>query len=90
MKAHHTLIIRGKVQGVFYRASARQKAEALNITGFAKNLPDGSVLIEAEGEQDSLEEFALWCKKGPSQAEVKEVTVNKKELTGYLSFTIKH
>lgn len=89
MKIHYTIVVRGKVQGVFYRASARQKAEALNLTGFAQNRPDGSVLIEAEGEDSILKEFVSWCRKGPPNAIVDDVTVTQRELSGYLSFTVK-
>ena len=89
MNVHYTIIVRGKVQGVFYRASARQKAESLNITGFAQNQRDGSVLIEAEGEETALKELVSWCRKGPSNAEVIDVLVTEKECTGFLSFTVK-
>ena len=89
MKIHYTILVKGKVQGVFYRASARQKAEGLGLTGYAQNLTDGSVLIEAEGEEESLKEFIAWCRKGPPNAEVTEVTVAEKENSGYLSFSVK-
>ena len=79
----------GKVQGVFYRASARSKAESLKITGFAQNQRDGSVLIEAEAEEAALQEFVAWCRKGPSNAVVKDVSVTEKENVGYLSFSVK-
>ena len=89
MKIHYSILVKGKVQGVFYRASARQKAEALGITGYAQNLPDGNVLIEAEGEETPLKEFITWCRKGPPNAEVTDVTIAEKENTGYLSFSVK-
>ena len=88
-KLHYTILVKGKVQGVFYRASARQKAESLNLTGFAQNLRDGNVLIEAEGDESALKEFVNWCWKGPANAEVKNVEVTEKECTGYLSFSVK-
>jgi acylphosphatase len=89
MKIHYTIVVKGKVQGVFYRASARQKAETLGITGFAQNLPDGTVLIEAEAEESALKELVAWCRKGPPNAEVTDVTVTEKENIGYLSFSVK-
>lgn len=89
MKLHYTIIVKGKVQGVFYRASARQKAESLYVTGFAQNQGDGSVLIEAEGEESALGEFVKWCWIGPSNADVKEVLITEKESTGFLSFSVK-
>lgn len=86
---HYSIIVKGKVQGVFYRASARQKAEQLNITGYAHNQRDGSVLIEAEGDEASLKEFVMWCRSGPPNANVSDVAVTEKENVGYLSFTVK-
>ena len=62
---HLNIRISGKVQGVFYRASAVKEAERLNIKGFARNEPDDSVYIEAEGDEDALESFLSWCAKGP-------------------------
>lgn len=76
------LIIKGKVQGVFYRASAKEKAEDLGLTGWVKNTPEGYVEIMATGEMDVLERFITWCKKGPSRAIVTEVqlqSVNEKK-----------
>src|SRR5580704_3013179 len=51
----------GKVQGVFFRHSARQQALALHLSGWIKNLSDGSVLCEAQGEEQLLLEFIAWC-----------------------------
>jgi acylphosphatase len=89
VKLHYSILVTGKVQGVFYRASARQKADQLNITGFAHNQRDGSVLVEAEGEEASLKEFVSWCRKGPANAIFEDVVVTEKENIGYLSFTVK-
>ncbi len=89
MPAHYRIIVKGKVQGVFYRASAKQEAEALQITGFAKNQPDGSVLIEAEGDEASLQEFIAWCKIGPSHAQVSEVEATSGQVMGYTKFEIR-
>ena len=76
------LIIKGKVQGVFFRASAKEKANDLGLTGWVKNTPEGDVEIMATGEMDVLERFITWCKKGPSRAIVTEVqlqSVNEKK-----------
>ena len=67
------LVVRGRVQGVFYRASARDVAERLGLTGEVRNLPDGRVEAIAEGERERLEEFIDWCRRGPPMAEVEEV-----------------
>jgi acylphosphatase len=89
MPTHYTIVISGKVQGVFYRASAKQKAEELGIKGFAQNLPNGNVLIEAEGEESQLKELISWCRQGPPNAHVSNAHVNEGALQGYASFTIK-
>lgn len=89
MIIHYTILVTGKVQGVFYRASTRQKAEELNIKGFAQNLPNGNVLIEAEGEEEQLIKLVAWCRQGPARANVSEVKVERGEVTGYLSFSTK-
>lgn len=64
--------VSGKVQGVFFRASARERAQSLGITGFVRNEPDGSVYIEAQGEEDALDEFLQWCHRGPANASVQK------------------
>jgi acylphosphatase len=69
------LQIIGKVQGVFYRQSAQEMANSLNLKGWVKNLSDGSVLIEVEGAPESIKSFISWCKRGPSRARVDSVEV---------------
>src|SRR4051812_35847444 len=82
------LLIQGKVQGVFYRASARDKAEALGINGWVKNTEAGDVEIVASGSEDQLNEFIAWCKKGPSKAIVTNVTVNNQKEESFNKFRI--
>ncbi|HVU55234.1 MAG TPA: acylphosphatase [Puia sp.] len=67
------LLIKGKVQGVFYRASAKAAAERLHITGWVKNTPEGHVEALASGEEGGLRQFVEWCRKGPGKAVVSEV-----------------
>ena len=81
--------VSGKVQGVFFRASAREAAEKLSIKGFAQNQPDGSVLIEAAGEEENLKQFIDWCKQGPPRAEVSNLDVQESELKNFDRFEIK-
>jgi len=71
-----SLRISGKVQGVFYRQSAMEKAQELGITGFARNEDDGSVYAEAQGTEEQLQKFISWCERGPSRARVDSVFVN--------------
>lgn len=65
--------ISGKVQGVFFRDSTRQKAESLGITGHAINLDDGRVEVLACGNEDALSELENWLNKGPASADVSRV-----------------
>lgn len=69
------LVIKGRVQGVFYRAEAREQAMKLGIIGYAQNNRDGTVTICASGEEKPLEEFITWCRKGPDYAQVDNVEV---------------
>ena len=67
------LVIRGLVQGVSYRANAAHEGRRLGVTGWVRNQPDGSVLLEAQGDADRIESLIDWCKQGPSLAEVERV-----------------
>lgn len=66
-------IVSGQVQGVFFRATTRQKALTLDLTGYAKNLPDGRVEVVACGEQRDLAALRRWLAHGPPMAEVDDV-----------------
>ena len=71
------LEIKGRVQGVFFRASTRDIAEKLGVSGWVKNTPEGNVEIRAEGSEEALENFISWCKKGPPQANVTSVIISR-------------
>lgn len=75
----------GIVQGVFFRHSARIKFEKLGIKGVARNEPDGSVCLEAEGEKDALDKLLEWCKKGPPFARVERIEFFFEKPTGTFS-----
>lgn len=66
-------LILGKVQGVYFRHSARLEAKKLWVRGIARNLPDGSVEVIAHGEAAAVETLRAWLKRGPPQARVEEV-----------------
>ncbi len=81
--------VSGKVQGVFYRASTVTKAHQLDVKGFVRNEPDGSVYVEAEGDAEKLGELVAWCKIGPPRALVNEVIVESyNELRNFRSFEV--
>jgi len=69
------IIIHGHVQGVFFRASARQQAQRRALKGFVRNLHDGSVQAVVQGDAKNIQEFIEWCHHGPEMASVDEVVV---------------
>ncbi|HDD43982.1 MAG TPA: acylphosphatase [Candidatus Desulfofervidus auxilii] len=75
-KARAHVIITGKVQGVFFRASTQDEAVRLGLTGWVKNRPDGAVEAVFEGDKKSIEEIIKWCHSGPPWARVKEVKIS--------------
>ncbi len=76
------LKISGRVQGVFFRHTARLHAEKLGLNGWARNEEDGSLALTVEGEETKLNEFLDWCRKGPPLASVDNVQVTWGEATG--------
>jgi acylphosphatase len=82
------LIISGKVQGVFFRASAKDVADEIGIIGWVKNTEEGDVEIKASGSDDQLQEFIEWCKVGPRRAVVTNVQVTNVEEENFKSFEV--
>lgn len=82
--------IKGKVQGVFFRSSAKNEADRLGLTGYICNKPDGSVHAEVEGEQSRIDEFITWCKAGPQHASVTNIQSQLGELKNFKTFDIRH
>ncbi|HUT83959.1 MAG TPA: acylphosphatase [Thermodesulfobacteriota bacterium] len=74
--------IKGRVQGVCFRAYTQEKAETLGLTGWVRNLVDGRVEVVFEGEEAGVREMVKWCHRGPSYAEVTEVTAVEEEYKG--------
>jgi acylphosphatase len=85
------LVIRGRVQGVFYRASAQEKATELKLTGWVRNRPDKTVEIVAEGEREDIDALIEWCYVGPQDAYVTGADVNWEPYTGeFREFSVKY
>lgn len=85
------VIIRGKVQGVFFRMETLHAAERVGVKGWVMNRPDGSVEALFEGDSENVDALLKWCRKGPPAADVKDVSVEEKPYTGeYLDFTIRY
>jgi acylphosphatase len=89
MRKRYIIKVTGRVQGVFYRASTADKASQLKVSGFVKNEEDGSVYIEAEGEEETLRQLVEWCKVGPSRAQVERCVVEEMALQNDHSFQVK-
>jgi acylphosphatase len=79
------VFVRGRVQGVFLRASAQREARRLGLTGWVKNRPDGAVEILAEGEEEGLKDLIGWAKHGPTAARVENVDVRWRGFAGEFS-----
>lgn len=88
-KQHFNIVVVGKVQGVYFRASAKQKADALGVKGFVRNQPDGSVYIEAEAVPEVLTQFVMWCHQGPAHAMVQKVETAPAPLQNFVEFDVR-
>ncbi|KAF0220385.1 MAG: hypothetical protein FD174_1286 [Geobacteraceae bacterium] len=82
MKIRATVIVKGLVQGVNFRHYTQQTALHHNVSGWVRNLPDGSVQGCFEGEERDVNALIDWCRTGPSWARVDEVVVEREEFRG--------
>jgi len=85
---HLYITVKGKVQGVFYRASTKAVADQLGVKGSVKNEPNGDVVIVAEADDLALEMFLEWCHEGPEHAVITSVETIEGELKNYRNFEI--
>jgi len=69
------LVVRGRVQGVFFRGGMQEEAERLGLAGWVRNRPDGAVEAEAEGARDAVDALIAWAHRGPPAARVEGVTI---------------
>ncbi len=88
-KLHYNITVKGRVQGVWFRKHTKIKADELEIDGFVKNLPNGDVYIEAEGNKLRLDAFVEWLHKGSPHSKVYTVDTRLGDLKDYQSFEIK-
>ncbi|GJQ58638.1 MAG: acylphosphatase [Candidatus Scalindua sp.] len=87
VRAH--IFVKGRVQGVFFRASTREEACRLDLTGWVKNCKDGRVEAVFEGRKENVEKAVEWCKTGPPGANVTDIEVKAEQATGtFKTFTI--
>jgi acylphosphatase len=85
---HVVIHISGRVQGVFFRASTKEKADELSIKGTVKNNVDGSVTVHAEGDDVKMEKFMDWCSQGPPMARVEFCQVLEALPQNFTTFSI--
>lgn len=83
------VVAHGRVQGVFFRDSTRQRAEAAGVTGWISNRPDGAVEAVFEGEPDAVERLVAWMGEGPRGAEVERTEVNEEDPEGLRGFDVR-
>lgn len=88
MQTSKYIIVKGIVQGVFFRASTKTQAQKLGVRGEVRNRPDGSVEIKAEGNEAAVMALIQWCHAGPPRAKVEEVVVEDAGYTGYENFKV--
>ena len=86
-----TIIVHGRVQGVFYRDSTMRKARELGLVGTVRNLPDGTVQVVAQGPAGALEDLIRWAREGPPAAVVSDLEVEfGTPVPGYADFSVSY
>ncbi len=87
MTVRKRVLVSGRVQGVFFRDSARREAQSQGLGGSAKNLHDGRVEVILEGDEEAVERMIEWCRSGPDHADVDAVEVTDEEPSGTTGFS---
>ena len=83
------VVVHGRVQGVFFRDSTRQRAEAAGVAGWVANRPDGAVEAVFEGEAEVVDSLVAWMRDGPRGADVSRTEVNEEEPEGLSGFDVR-
>ena len=86
VRAH--LVVRGRVQGVWFRGSMQDEADRLGIAGWVRNRPDGTVEAEIEGERAAVDALIAWARRGPPGARVDDVSVEWTQPRGERDFVV--
>lgn len=89
MIRHYNITVKGKVQRVSYRFCTHAQAMKFNLTGYVKNLHNGDVYIEAEGDEENINKLIDWCYVGSPLSQVKEVNAVESELKNFETFEVK-
>ena len=88
-KVRRRVVVRGDVQGVFFRDSTRREAEQRGVAGWVENRADGAVEALFEGSPADVEALIEFCRSGPSRADVRDVEVSEEEPTGLDGFRVR-
>lgn len=83
------VVVRGRVQGVFFRDTTRRRAESAGVGGWVTNRPDGAVEAVFEGEPEDVEQLIEFCRKGPSRAEVESAEATEEDPEGLVGFEVR-
>jgi acylphosphatase len=87
VRAH--VVVKGRVQGVFFRSDTRDRARSLGVGGWVANKPDGTVEAVFEGPREQVEALLRWCRRGPAGAYVEDVQVIWEEPRGERGFVVR-
>tara|TARA_R110002110_G_scaffold166602_2_gene367320 strand:- start:77485 stop:77757 length:273 start_codon:yes stop_codon:yes gene_type:complete len=82
-------IVSGKVQGVFFRQTVQKRAKALGVTGWVRNLPNGTVETVICGEDDVVQTLCDWLWQGPDAAQVADIIIQEHDLEAHTDFTVR-
>ncbi len=82
------VVVHGRVQGVFFRDSARRRADAVGVAGWVRNRPDGTVEAVFEGDPEAVESLVAWCGEGPRGASVERVETSEEPPEGLEGFDV--
>lgn len=88
MRFTYSITVSGKVQGVFFRQTAKEKATALGVTGTVRNLDNGDVELIATGTKGQLDELLKWCRQGPPKAVVENVIMQELPAMEFERFSV--
>ncbi len=83
------LLVRGRVQGVWFRGATQEEAHRLGVAGWVRNRPDGTVEAEVEGTREAIDALVAWAHRGPSAARVTDVAIETIGTTGEQGFVVK-
>jgi acylphosphatase len=89
MIVHRNIRVKGRVQGVYYRASTVDMAKSLGLRGFVFNEPQGSVYMEVEGEESEVNKMIEWARSGPPRAKVDELEISDGAVQPFTGFEIR-